>query len=394
MGELDLHLLGEGRHYRAFERLGSHALKIGSATGTYFAVWAPNAERVSLVGDFNQWHGLGPSDAPPRAERHLGTVRSRPRRRRALQVQLRGGFDRTPFLKADPYAREFETPPATAALTSGVPQYRWRDDDWVTAREASNGNLCRARCRSTKCTSRRGRGSPRTATAHSAYRELGERLVPYVKDMGFTHIELLPVLEHPFGGSWGYQVTGFFAPTSRHGSPDDFRWFVDECHRHGIGVILDWVPGHFRRTRTASPASTAPRSTSTKTRGWASTRTGARSSSTTAATRSPTSSSRARCSGSSSSTSTACASTRSRRCSTWITRARPASGCRSRFGGRENIEAVAFLRHLNEIVHAEHPGVMMIAEESTAWPAVSRPVYAGGLGFTFKWNMGWMHRTS
>ncbi len=390
MGELDLHLLGEGRHYRAFERLGSHALKIGSANGTYFAVWAPNAERVSLVGDFNQWHGLAhpmrrlvPNGIWELFVPGLGAGER-------YKYELRGKFDRTPFLKADPYAREFETPPATAALTSGVPQYRWRDDDWVRAREASNGNLSgpvsiyEVHLASWARVAEDGNRS-------LSYRELGERLVPYVKDMGFTHIELLPVLEHPFGGSWGYQVTGFFAPTSRHGSPDDFRWFVDECHRHGIGVILDWVPGHFpkdahglaRFDGTALYEHEDPRLGEHQDWGTLIFNYGRHEVANFLVASALFWIEQFHLDGL---RVDAVASMLyldySRQAGQWVP---------NRFGGRENIEAVAFLRHLNEIVHAEHPGVMMIAEESTAWPAVSRPVFAGGLGFTFKWNMGWMH---
>jgi 1,4-alpha-glucan branching enzyme len=390
MGELDLHLLGEGRHYRAFERLGSHALKIGQATGTYFAVWAPNADRVSLVGDFNQWHGLAhpmrrlvPNGIWELFVPGLGAGER-------YKYEIRGKLDRTPFLKADPYAREFETPPATAALTSGVPQYRWRDDDWVRAREASNGSLS---------------GPISIYEVHLAswarvaddgnrslsYRELAERLVPYAKDMGFTHIELMPVLEHPFGGSWGYQVTGFFAPTSRHGSPDDFRWFVDECHRHGLGVLLDWVPGHFpkdahglaRFDGTALYEHEDPRMGEHQDWGTLIFNYGRHEVSNFLVASALFWIEQFHLDGL---RVDAVASMLyldySRQEGQWLP---------NRHGGRENIDAVAFLRHLNEIVHAEHPGVMMIAEESTAWPAVSRPVYGGGLGFTYKWNMGWMH---
>ena len=185
---------------------------------------------------------LRPPDAPARAERHLELfIPQGLGAGERYKYELRGKFDHTPFLKADPYAREFETPPATAALTSGLAQYRWRDDEWVTAREASNGNLS-GPVSTARCTASWARVAE-DGNRSLSYRELGERLVPYVKDMGFTHLELLPVLEHPFGGYQGYQVTGFFAPTSRHGSPDDFRQFVDECHRNGIGVIST-APGH------------------------------------------------------------------------------------------------------------------------------------------------------
>ncbi|HEY8549318.1 MAG TPA: 1,4-alpha-glucan branching protein GlgB, partial [Vicinamibacterales bacterium] len=284
----------------------------------------------------------------------------------------------------------FETPPATASITIGPDTYQWRDQEWVAAREASGGNLTRPVSIYEVHAASWAR-VPEEGNRSLTYRELAERLVPYVKDMGFTHIELLPILEHPFGGSWGYQVTGFFAPTSRFGSPDDFRWFVDECHRHGIGVILDWVPGHFpkdahglaRFDGTALYEHEDPRLGEHQDWGTLIFNYGRNE-------------------------------VRNFLVSSalyWIEKfhldglrvdavasmlyldySRPeGQWLPNKYGGRENLEAVAFIRHLNEVVHAEHPGVMMIAEESTAWPAVSRPVYLGGLGFTFKWNMGWMH---
>ena len=224
------------------------------------------------------------------------------------------------------------------------------------------------------------------------YRQLADELVEYVTELGFTHVELLPVAEHPFGGSWGYQVTSYYAPTSRFGTPDDFRYLVDRLHQAGIGVIVDWVPGALPAgTSGRWPASTARRCTSTPTRAAASSRTGARSSSTSAAARCATSWSPTRSTGSRSSTSTACGSTPWPRCSTWTTRARTASGCPTVYGGRENLDAVAFLQEMNATVYKRVPGVVTIAEESTAWPGVTRPTHLGGLGFGFKWNMGWMH---
>jgi 1,4-alpha-glucan branching enzyme len=390
MGELDLHLLGEGTHYRAFEKLGSRTLTIGESTGTYFAVWAPNADRVSVVGDFNRWHGLAHPmrRLVPNGIWELFVPGLGPGER--YKYELRPRFSKAPMLKSDPYAREFETPPATAALTSGSGRFAWRDQEWVANRERSNGlldkpvSIYEVHAASWDRVREDGHRS-------LTYRELAERLVPYVKEMGFTHIELLPVLEHPFGGSWGYQVTGFFAPTSRHGTPDDFKWFIDECHRHGIGVLLDWVPGHFpkdahglaRFDGTALYEHEDPRlgehqdwGTLIFNYGRHEVRNFLVSSALFWIEEFHLDGLRV----------DAVASMLyldySRSEGQWIP---------NRHGGRENLEAVSFIRHLNEVVHAEHPGVMMVAEESTAWPAVSRPVYVGGLGFTYKWNMGWMH---
>jgi 1,4-alpha-glucan branching enzyme len=390
MGELDLHLLGEGTHFRSFEKLGSHQLMIGDSTGTYFAVWAPNADRVSVVGDFNRWNGLA---HPMRRlvpngiwELFIPGLGSGER----YKYEIRPRFGVVPFLKGDPYARQFEKPPATASIVTGADVYRWRDAAWVEARERSNGGLDKP-IAIYEVHAESWARVPEEGNRPLTYRELGERLVPYVKDMGFTHIELLPILEHPYGGSWGYQVTGFFAPTSRFGEPEDFKWLVDECHRHDIGVLLDWVPGHFPRDApglarfdgTALYEHEDPRlgehqdwGTVIFNYGRNEVRNFLVSSALFWIEEFHLDGLRV----------DAVASMLyldySRKEGEWLP---------NRFGGRENIEAVGFIRHLNEVVHVEHPGVMMMAEESTAWPAVSRPVYLGGLGFTYKWNMGWMH---
>jgi 1,4-alpha-glucan branching enzyme len=390
LGALDLHLLGEGTHLRAWEKLGSHAMTIGEAAGMHFAVWAPNAERVSVVGDFNRWNGLSHpmrSLVPnglweifipglPSGERYKFEIRSKSRRH--------------VLLKADPYARQFETPPQTASITGGTSGHDWRDEVWLQQRGALQGGLDRP-----LSVYEVHAGSwmrvPEEGNRSLTYRELAAKLVPYVREMGFTHIELLPILEHPYGGSWGYQVTGFFAPTSRYGTPDDFRAFVDECHLNGIGVILDWVPGHFPKDEhglarfdgTALYEHEDPRQgehqdwgTLIFNYGRNEVRNFLLSSALYWIEEFHLDGLRV----------DAVASMLyldySRSAGEWVP---------NRFGGRENLEAVSFLRQLNEVLHTEHPGVMMIAEESTAWPAVSRPVYLGGLGFTYKWNMGWMH---
>jgi 1,4-alpha-glucan branching enzyme len=390
LGDLDMHLLGEGTHYRAFEKLGSHVMTLGTTTGVHFAVWAPNAERVSVVGDFNWWNGLM---HPMRAlvpnglwEIFIPELGSGER----YKYEIRPRRSPVVILKADPYARQFETPPKTASLTPAVDHYEWSDRDWLDQREASHGNLDRPLAiYEVHAGSWRhvgdGEGRP------LSYRELATELVPYVKDMGFTHIELLPILEHPYGGSWGYQVTGFFAPTGRYGTPEDFKVFIDACHVAGIGVILDWVPGHFpkdahglaRFDGTAVYEHEDPRQgehqdwgTLVFNYGRNEVRNFLLSSALFWLEEFHLDGLRV----------DAVASMLyldySRSEGQWVA---------NKYGGRENLDAVSFVRQLNEVVHAEHPGVMMIAEESTAWPAVSRPVYLGGLGFTYKWNMGWMH---
>jgi 1,4-alpha-glucan branching enzyme len=390
LGALDLHLLGEGTHYRAWEKLGSHALTIGDARGTHFAVWAPNAERVSVVGDFNRWNGLSHPmrSLVPNGLWEIFIPDVLPGQR--YKYELRSKSRRHVFLKADPYAQHFETPPQTASLTTAPSAHVWQDEAWLQQRAMVQGGLDRP-----LAIYEVHAGSwmrvPEEGNRSLSYRELAERLVPYVKEMGFTHIELLPILEHPYGGSWGYQVTGFFAPTSRFGAPDDFRAFVDECHRHDIGVILDWVPGHFPKDAhglaqfdgTALYEHEDPRQgehqdwgTLIFNYGRNEVRNFLLSSALYWIEEFHLDGLRV----------DAVASMLyldySRSAGQWVA---------NRYGGRENLEAVSFVRHLNEVLHAEHPGVMMIAEESTAWPAVSRPVYLGGLGFTYKWNMGWMH---
>jgi 1,4-alpha-glucan branching enzyme len=390
LGELDLHLFGEGTHYRSFEKLGSHPMTIGDARGTYFAVWAPNAERVSLVGDFNRWNGLAhPMRClVPNGIWEIFIPGLGPGERYKYEIRARGAA--LPFLKSDPYARQFEIPPATAAITPDAPAHVWRDAEWVAAREASNGNLDKPLSIyevHPASWDRIAEEGYRSLT----YRELGERLVPYVKKMGFTHIEFMPVLEHPYGGSWGYQVTGFFAPTSRYGTPDDFRWFIDECHAHRIGVILDWVPAHFPRD-----AHGLARFDGTALYEHADPRQGEHQDWGTLIFNYGRNEARNFLVSSAlfwieefhldglrvDAVASMLYLDYSRNEGQWVP---------NRYGGRENLEAASFIRHLNEVVHGEHPGVMMIAEESTAWPAVSRPVYLGGLGFTYKWNMGWMH---
>jgi 1,4-alpha-glucan branching enzyme len=385
----DLHLLAEGTHYRAWEKLGSHCMTVGTTRGVHLAVWAPNAQRVSVIGDFNHWDGrvhpmrkLFPNgiwelfipDLPD------GTCYK-------FEVRTTGGHL---LHKADPYAQRFEVPPNTASIISTDTTYQWRDQDWVRDRTA--------------CTAWRDRpmaiyevhlGSwrrvPEAGNRFQSYREMAETLVPYVREMGYTHIELMPIMEHPFLGSWGYQVIGFFAPTSRFGTPDDFKFFVDECHRHGIGVLLDWVPGHFPKDRhglgqfdgTALFEHADPRKGEHQDWGTLIFNYGRNEVRTFLLSNALYWLDEFHIDGL---RVDAVASMLyldySRNEGQWIP---------NQFGGRENLEAVDFLKQLNTITHGRVLGTVTVAEESTAWPAVSRPVYVGGLGFTYKWNMGWMH---
>jgi 1,4-alpha-glucan branching enzyme len=382
----DQHLFAEGTHVRAFDRLGARPILHGIRAGVHFAVWAPNARRVSVVGDFNGWDGrvhpmrsivmsglweifLPDLDIGDRYKFEIVTARN--------QV----------WLKSDPCGRFFETPPLTASVVWSD-RYEWGDEEWMAARSAKRHWL-----RSPMALYEVHLGSWRRHPDGRSftYRELADTLVPYVRSLGFTHIELMPVMEHPFTGSWGYQVIGFFAPTSRYGKPEDFKYFVDACHRAGIGVILDWVPGHFPKDQhglarfdgTALYEHADPRQgehqdwgTLIFNYGRPEVRSFLLSNALYWIEQFHVDGLRV----------DAVASMLyldySRKAGEWVP---------NKFGGRENLEAIDFLHDLNRIVGSEHPDVPVIAEESTSWPGVSRPVHLGGLGFTYKWNMGWMH---
>ena len=388
LSEFDLHLFNEGTHYRAWEKLGSHRLTIDGVSGVHFAVWAPNAQRVSVIGDFNRWDGrvhpmrkLLPSGVWEIFVPDLGE-----RTCYKFEIRTTGGHL---LHKADPFGRHFEVPPNTATVVVDE-QYGWRDDDWM--RDRPSYDAWRERPMSIyDVHAGSWRRIPEEDNRVPTYRELAATLVPYVREMGYTHIELMPVMEHPFSGSWGYQVIGFFAPTSRHGSPDDFRYFVDECHRYGLGVILDWVPGHFPKDRhglaefdgTALYEHADPRKgehqdwgTLIFNYGRNEVRTFLLSNALFWLEEFHVDGLRV----------DAVASMLyldySREGGQWIP---------NQFGGRENLEAVDFLKQLNTLTHGRVQGSITVAEESTAWPAVSKPVYVGGLGFSYKWNMGWMH---
>ncbi|WP_370590900.1 1,4-alpha-glucan branching protein GlgB [Thiohalobacter sp. COW1] len=389
LGDFDLHLFGEGRHWHAYRFLGAHPHEVDGIHGLRFAVWAPNAERVSVIGDFNRWDGRrhpmrarGGSGVwelfiPDLAPGALYKYEIRNRERGSIHV------------RTDPYGQAFELRPGTAARALETSGYAWGDGDWMQQRrqadwQAAPMAIYEAHLASWQRSEDGG---------FLSYETLAERLIPYVVEQGFTHIELLPVTEHPLDASWGYQTTGYFAPTSRFGEPDGFRAFVDRCHQHGIGVILDWAPGHFPKDETAlarfdgSPLYEHADPRRGEHRDWGTyifnygrnevknfllasavywleefhidgLRVDA--------------------------VASMLYLNYSREEGDWIPNI---------YGGNENLEAIDFLRELNQITHGQHPGTLMIAEESTAWPQVTRPVWVGGLGFSMKWNMGWMHDT-
>jgi 1,4-alpha-glucan branching enzyme len=389
VGELDLHLFGEGRHELIYEKLGAHLIAHEGEKGVSFAVWAPGAQKVSVVGNFNAWDG---SQHPMRPRGNSGVWETFiPKLGSGELYKYEIKAPGLPvFLKADPYAFYAEVPPDTSSIVYES-KYRFRDSHWLKQRAG------REHFRQPLSIYEVHLGSWRRKVEEEnrpfSYREMSEALADYVFDTGFTHVEFLPLKEHPYGPSWGYQVSNYFAPSARYGCPDDFRYLVDYLHQRGLGVIMDWVPAHFpkdafalaRFDGTALYEHLDPRQgehpdwgTYIFNYGRNEVRNflvanalywfrefhldGLRVD--------------------------AVASMLyldySRKEGQWLPNA---------FGGRENLEAISLLKELNEVVHRECPGVMMIAEESTAWPQVSHPVYVGGLGFDFKWNMGWMHDT-
>ena len=389
LGEMDLHLFGEGTHRRLWDCLGAHVRRVDGIDGVSFAVWAPGAKSVSVVGDFCRWDGrifpmrcLGNSGV---FELFLPAVR--PGALYKYEIKTRDGSIR---LKTDPFAFAMETPPGTASRVV-APAYRWNDASWM--QERSRGDMRREALSAYEVHLGSWARVPEEFNRPLTYRELAFKLVDHVKQMGFTHIELLPIAEHPFTGSCGYQVSGYYAPTARYGTPDDLRFLVDRCHQNGIGVLLDWVPAHFPKDDFALRRfdGTALYEHEDRRRGehpeWGTLifnygrhevrnflianalywleefhidglRVDA--------------------------VASMLYLDYSRGDHEWIP---------NEFGGRENLEAVEFLRDLNRTIAAEQPGCFTVAEESTAWPGVTRSVEHGGLGFAFKWNMGWMHDT-
>jgi 1,4-alpha-glucan branching enzyme len=390
LSDFDLHLFGEGNHHAIYRKLGAHPSVLDGLAGTLFAVWAPNAERVSIVGPFNLWDG----------RRHAMQMRGSSGvwelfvpgvglgTEYKFELRVHGG--RT-LLKSDPYGFAMQLRPENCSLVASLDGHEWQDGEWMEARRHANHPTTPISIYEVHPGSWRRR--PDRNPPFPNWRELADELIPYVRDMGFTHVELMGVAEHPFDGSWGYQVVGYYAPSSRFGSPQDFMHFVDCCHQAGIGVILDWVPAHFPRDEnglvdfdgTALYEHADPRLGEHSDWGtkifnygrhevrnflvanalyWLD------------------------CYHVDGLRVDAVASMLyldySRKPGEWLP---------NRHGGRENLEAIDFLRHLNIAVGRYHPGAMTIAEESTAFPGVTQPAHLGGLGFHFKWNMGWMNDT-
>jgi 1,4-alpha-glucan branching enzyme len=387
----DLYLFNQGSHFRLYEKLGAHPLSEEGREGTYFAVWAPDAERVSVVGDFNGWdamaHPLGSRGESGIWEGFIPGVRKGAVYKYHIQSRFRGYRAD----KADPFALFSEVPPKTASVVWDL-EYAWDDRDWMKTRAGAN-NAHTAPWSIYEVHLGSWMRVPEEGERPLTYRELAPHLAEYVKNMGFTHVQFLPVMEHPFYGSWGYQVTSYFAPTSRYGTPQDFMSLVDYLHQAGVGVILDWVPSHFPNDEhglgyfdgTHLYEHGDPRqgihpdwNSFIFNYGRSEVRSFLLSSALFWLHRFHADGLRV----------DAVASMLyldySRKEGEWIP---------NQYGGRENLEAISFLRRFNEEVYRRYPDVQTIAEESTAYPMVSRPTYVGGLGFGMKWDMGWMHDT-
>jgi 1,4-alpha-glucan branching enzyme len=386
----DLYLFNEGNHYKLYEKLGAHPLVIDNVAGAYFAVWAPNAREVYVTGDFNGWnkssHPLRERGSSGIWEGFIGGISAGVVYKYYIVSHAQGYR----VEKADPFAFYAETPPKTASIVRDL-SYDWGDADWMEKRRQHNSLDAPVSIYEVHLGS--WRRMPEEGNRYLTYRELAPQLAEYVKWLGFTHVELLPVMEHPFYGSWGYQTTGYFSPTSRYGAPQDFMYLVDFLHQQGIGVILDWVPSHFPNDEHALGFFDGTHLYEHKDPAlgihpdWNSfifnygrdeVRSFLKSSALFWMEKYHADGLRV----------DAVASMLyldyGRKRGEWIP---------NKQGGRENLEAIAFLKQLNEVVYREKPDVQTIAEESTSWPMVSRPVYSGGLGFGMKWDMGWMHDT-
>lgn len=390
LSDLDAHLLGEGRHLEAYNRLGAQLREVQGVRGVNFAVWAPNAASVAVVGDFNRWDGrchlMQQRTAAGIWELFVPGLGAGEKYKFRVRTAAGDVGD-----KSDPYGFAAELPPRTASIVSDLGRFAWNDEDWLKLRSESD-----ARRRPLSVYEvHLGSWRRHTDRLHGwlNYRELAHRLVDYCRRLGFTHLELLPVSEHPYSGSWGYQTVGYFAATSRYGTPEDFMYFVDYCHRHGIGVILDWVPAHFPRDGhglrrfdgTALYEHDDPRRGEHPDWGTLIFNYGRNEVRNFLVANALFWFDKYHIDGL---RVDAVASMLyldySRKEGEWLP---------NEHGGRENLDAISLLQEVNREAHGRFPGVLTIAEESTAWPGVSHPVDSGGLGFSFKWNMGWMNDT-
>ena len=388
LGEMDIYLFNEGTHFDIYKKMGAHMMELDGVRGVHFSVWAPNAQRVSVVGDFNHWDGrVHPMRKMVPAGIWEIFLPEAPEGSH-YKFEIRGPHGDV-LLKTDPLAFYAQHGTSTGCMVFDLDRYKWSDDAWMKTRREKNPyespmSIYEVHLGSWQKIDDYGERS-------LSYKELGERLIPYVKEMGFTHIELMPVMEHPFDGSWGYQVVNYYAPTSRFGNPDDFRAFVDKCHQENIGVILDWVPGHFPKD-----AHGLARYDGTCLYEHEDPRLGEHMDWGTLIFNYGRNEVRNFLIGNAlfwldeyhvdglrvDAVASMLYLDYSRKPGQWV------PNC---FGGRENLDAINFLKRCNEVCYQRHPGVHLIAEESTAWPGVSRPTYLGGLGFGFKWNMGWMN---
>jgi len=389
--DFDLHLFGEGRHFDTYEKLGAHLQTVAGVPGTHFAVWAPAARRVSIVGDMNHWdgrvHPMRPRGSSGIWELFLPEVGEGA----VYKYEILGPYGNLLPLKADPYAFQAELRPNTGSVVANLHSHQWTDADWLENRQQKNWLESPISIYEVHLGS--WRRVPEDHNRWLTYRELADQLIPYIKQLGYTHIELLPIMEHPFDGSWGYQTLGYYAATSRFGKPADLMYFIDRCHQENIGVLLDWTPAHFPRDthglaqfdgthlfEHADPRQGSHPDWGTLVYNYGRNEVrnylisnalfwldkyhidGLRVD--------------------------AVASMLyldySRKAGEWVP---------NRYGGRENLEAVDFFKTMNTVAHERFPGILTVAEESTAWPSVSRPTYLGGLGFSLKWNMGWMNDT-
>ena len=388
MGEMDLYLFCEGQHWQLYEKFGAHIRRVGEDSGVYFAVWAPNAQRVSVVGDFNGWDGrvhtmrrlLGSGVW----ELFIPTIGENVHYK--FEIRTHGGAI---FLKSDPFAFFNQHGRATASLVYDLDRYRWSDGAWMESRRDKNWVRRPVSIYEVHLGSWRRKTEEKNRQL--SYLEFADTLLPYVLEMGYTHIEVMPIAEHPFEGSWGYQVTNYYAPTSRFGTPDELRHFIEKCHQAGVGVIMDWVPAHFPKDAhglaefdgTDLYEHMDPRQGEHADWGTLIFNFGRNE----------------------------VRNFLIANALFWLDKyhidglrvdavasmlyldysRQPGQWIPNVFGGRENLDAVYFLKRVNELCYEKFPGIMTIAEESTAWPGVTRPTYLGGLGFGFKWNMGWMH---